>query len=125
MSGSSLTCRRYLATLDILERWAVKPVRAAGVRVGQDRLHADLGALVAQAAAPPPCPCRCPSVVWELQPPDLGLVDPGWSRQRPIRPHSGPAPGGAAQAPRAGAGRPLRQSCLKLEDIPENLGALY
>lgn len=123
MSGSSLTCRRYLATLDILERWAVA---LAGLQAsGWARTGCTLVwmRLVAQAAAPPPCPCRCPSAVWELQPPEPRASGPGLVPPAANKAPQRPGPGRSSQSP-GGGGPPLRQSCLKLEDIPGNLGAL-
>lgn len=74
--------------------------------------------------APLPCLPQVPMCgLGAAASPSLGLVDLGWSNQRPIRPHNSPAPTREAN-PWAGAGLPCRQSCLKLEDIPENLGAL-
>ena len=104
MSGSSLTCRRYLATLDILAKWAAALVGLQGLAGWDGRAGVD--------AADPrwsgprlPHPACAGAQVWSgsCSLPSPGLVDPGCSRQRPIRPHDGPAPGGAAN-PRVGAG---------------------
>lgn len=107
MSGSSLTCRRYLATLDILERWAAALVGRQGSG------WAGTGCVLAwmqqtpggPGRAPPARPTQVSKCDLGAAAGSLGLVDLGWSRQRPIRPHDGPAPGGAAN-PQAGAGRP-------------------
>ena len=129
MSGSSLTCRRYLATLDILAKWAAALARAVGrswrAGTGCELIWTEQTPSWSRTSAPLPCllqvpKCELGEAAASRSP---GLVDPGWSSQQPIRPHDGPALEGEAN-PRAGAGLPRCQSCLKLEDIPGNLGAL-